>query len=192
MAIPDYQSVIVPLLRYAGDKEEHSIREATDSLADEFHLTEQERKELLPSGRQAIFRNRAGWARTYLKMARLIESTRRGRPTEESTDLPRALGFGLRHVSSARERSGAVGRTGLPKRLSAGGGRRSPYPANPKEAHRPRDRPPRLQPSHPTQSRRIEPAPPAGLRECAPGSHGKRRRGESNRALSPLDSHCPS
>jgi restriction system protein len=78
MAIPDYQSVIVPLLRYAGDKEEHSIREATDSLADEFHLTEQERKELLPSGRQAIFRNRVGWARTYLKMARLIESTRRG------------------------------------------------------------------------------------------------------------------
>jgi restriction system protein len=78
MAIPDYQSVIVPLLRYARDKEEHSIREATDSLADEFHLTEQERKELLPSGRQAIFRNRVGWARTYLKMARLIESTRRG------------------------------------------------------------------------------------------------------------------
>ena len=69
MPILDYQSVMLPLLRYAGDKEEHSIREATASLAAEFHLTEQERKELLPSGRQAIFRNRVGWARTYLKMA---------------------------------------------------------------------------------------------------------------------------
>src|SRR5512139_1817060 len=43
-------------------------------------------------------------------MARLIESTRRGRPREESTDLPRALGFGLRHGPSAHERSGAGGR----------------------------------------------------------------------------------
>ena len=76
--IPDYQSVMLPLLKYAGDKEEHHIRNAIERLADEFKLTEEERKELLPSGLQAIFNNRVGWANTYLKKAGLLESTRRG------------------------------------------------------------------------------------------------------------------
>ncbi|VUT25441.1 MAG: Restriction endonuclease [Candidatus Methanolliviera sp. GoM_oil] len=76
--IPDYQSVMLPLLNYAGDKEEHHIRDAIEGLADEFKLTEEERKELLPSGLQAIFNNRVGWANTYLKKAGLLESTRRG------------------------------------------------------------------------------------------------------------------
>ena len=76
--IPDYQSVMLPLLKYAGDKEEHHIRDAIEGLADEFKLTEEERKELLPSGLQAIFNNRVGWANTYLKKAGLLESTRRG------------------------------------------------------------------------------------------------------------------
>jgi restriction system protein len=76
--IPDYQSVMLPLLKYAGDKEEHHIRDAIERLADEFKLTEEERKELLPSGLQAIFNNRVGWANTYLKKAGLLESTRRG------------------------------------------------------------------------------------------------------------------
>lgn len=48
------------------------------SLAQKFNLTEQERRELLPSGRQEIFENRVGWARTYLKKAGLIEATKRG------------------------------------------------------------------------------------------------------------------
>ena len=76
--IPDYQSVMLPLLKYAGDKEEHHIRDAIERLADEFKLTEEERKELLPSGLQAIFNNRVGWAKTYLKKAGLLESPRRG------------------------------------------------------------------------------------------------------------------
>ncbi len=76
--IPDYQSVMLPLLKYAGDKEEHHIRDAIERLADEFKLTEEERKELLPSGLQAIFNNRVGWANTYLKKAGLLKSTRRG------------------------------------------------------------------------------------------------------------------
>ena len=65
MAIPDYQTVMLPLLKFAGDKKEHSLREATDSLADEFHFSEGERKELLPSGKQEVFNNRVAWARTY-------------------------------------------------------------------------------------------------------------------------------
>lgn len=78
MAIPDYQTIMLPLLKFAGDKEEHSLRQATDILSQEFRLTENERKELLPSGQQEVFHNRVGWARTYLKKAGLLDSTRRG------------------------------------------------------------------------------------------------------------------
>ena len=76
--IPDYQSIMLPLLKYMGDKKEHHIRDATEQLADEFNLAEDERKELLQSGQQTIFDNRVGWAKTYLKKAGLLESTRRG------------------------------------------------------------------------------------------------------------------
>jgi restriction system protein len=78
MAIPDYQSLMLPLLRFLGDKKEHSIRETQDALAREFSLSEGELRELLPSGKQPIFENRVGWARTYMKKAGLLESTRRG------------------------------------------------------------------------------------------------------------------
>jgi len=77
VAIPDYQTVMLPLLRYAGDGEEHSLRETIDALADEFALTPDERKALLPSGQQRVFANRVGWARTYLTKAGLLEKTRR-------------------------------------------------------------------------------------------------------------------
>ncbi len=78
MAIPDYQRVMLPLLRFAADKREHSTREAIEELAKHFGLTEDERKELLPSGGQATFDNRVGWARTYMRKAGLLESPRRG------------------------------------------------------------------------------------------------------------------
>ena len=78
MTVPDYQSIMLPLLRFANDQHEHALRETIDALGDKFSLTESERHELLPSGRQATFDNRVGWARTYLKKAGLLESTRRG------------------------------------------------------------------------------------------------------------------
>jgi len=78
MGVPDFQSVMLPLLRLVGDRQEHILREIIDALATEFRLTETDRKELLPSGRQATFNNRVGWARTYLHKAGLIESPRRG------------------------------------------------------------------------------------------------------------------
>lgn len=77
MSIPDYQSIMLPLLKFTSDKKEHSTREAIEYLANLFKLNEQERKELLPSGQQYVFDNRVGWARTYLKKAGLLESTRR-------------------------------------------------------------------------------------------------------------------
>ncbi len=78
VTIPDYQTVMLPLLSLAADGEEHRLRDAIEQLADYFNLTEDERKELLPSGSQATFDNRVGWARTYMKKAGLLESPRRG------------------------------------------------------------------------------------------------------------------
>jgi len=78
MGVPDFQSIMLPLLKFASDKKEHSSRESIEYLAQEFDLTEEDRKELLPSGTQAVFDNRVGWARTYLKKAGLLESKKRG------------------------------------------------------------------------------------------------------------------
>ncbi len=77
MGIPDFQSIMLPLLKFTADQQEHSLQEAIEELAQTFNLSEQERKELLPSGQQATFDNRVGWSRTYLKKAGLLESTRR-------------------------------------------------------------------------------------------------------------------
>ncbi|HET8656518.1 MAG TPA: restriction endonuclease [Longimicrobiaceae bacterium] len=77
MPIPDFQTVMLPLLQFSADGEEHSKRSALEALANAFSLTETERRELLPSGRQATFDNRVAWATTYLKKAGLLASTRR-------------------------------------------------------------------------------------------------------------------
>jgi len=78
MPIPDYQTLMLPLLRFAADGNDHTTREAVEVLATEFQLTPAERNELLASGQQAIFNNRVGWANSYLKKAGLLESPRRG------------------------------------------------------------------------------------------------------------------
>jgi len=69
---------MLPFLRLLGNRTEHSLRNAEDSLAEQFGLSPAEVAELLPSGQQRIFKNRIGWARTYLKKAGLLESPRRG------------------------------------------------------------------------------------------------------------------
>jgi len=79
MAVPDYQSLMLPLLRLAGDREVRSIDSAVEATAQEFGLTDEDRRELLPSGRQRRFDNRVAWAVTYLKKAGLLESAGRGR-----------------------------------------------------------------------------------------------------------------
>jgi restriction system protein len=78
MAIPDYQTLMLPVLKFASDDNEHTIHETVKFLADQFNLTNEERKELLPSGHQEVFFNRVGWARTYLKKAGLLEAPKRG------------------------------------------------------------------------------------------------------------------
>ena len=69
---------MLPLLRLLKDGKEHYLNEVVGSLADEFELSPEEREQLLSSGQQTVIRNRTGWARTYLKKAGLLESTRRG------------------------------------------------------------------------------------------------------------------
>jgi restriction system protein len=78
MAIPDYQTLMLPLLQAFADGKEHSYRAIIEKLALHFQLTEQDRQELLPSGRQPVFENRVSWAKTYLVKALLIAPVRRG------------------------------------------------------------------------------------------------------------------
>ena len=85
--IPDYQTLMLPLLKLVSDGQEHKYRDIIENLATEFEVTEAERKELLASGNQAIFDNRVGWAKTYLKKAGLLDSPRRA--TFVITDIGR-------------------------------------------------------------------------------------------------------
>jgi restriction system protein len=77
MAIPDFQILMLPLMRLA-EQGEQSVPQATDLLAAEFQLSETERAQLLPSGRQSTFSNRIHWALTHLVHAGLLERPRRG------------------------------------------------------------------------------------------------------------------
>jgi restriction system protein len=74
--IPDYQSIMLPMLRVVADGQEHKYRDLIDALATVFALSEDERREPLASG-QPIFDNRVGWAKTYLKKAGLLDNPKR-------------------------------------------------------------------------------------------------------------------
>jgi restriction system protein len=79
MAIPDFQSIVLPLLEVAADGQEHRVGEVVAALADRFKLTPEELAQLLPSGTQGIFSNRTQWATSCLRNAGLLETTGRGR-----------------------------------------------------------------------------------------------------------------
>ena len=78
MSIPDYQTLMLPLLKIAAERETR-IPDVEERVADEFGLTLEERNELLPSGRQKVLHNRMHWAKFYMSKAGLVESPRRGR-----------------------------------------------------------------------------------------------------------------
>lgn len=75
--IPDFQTIMLPMLEILGDQNEHTLQELIKQVSDKFNLTDEERNQLLETGNQAIINNRVGWARTYLKKANLIESPQR-------------------------------------------------------------------------------------------------------------------
>ncbi len=78
MAIPSYEEMMLPLLTFARDRKEHSLGEALNHIKEEFDLNIEDSSVKLKSGRQTVVENRAGWARTYLKKAGLLESPQRG------------------------------------------------------------------------------------------------------------------
>ncbi len=78
MAVPDYQSLMLPSLRGMADGAEHSVAELRDAVAKDLGLSQEDLLELLPSGKQTLFSNRQGWAVTYMAKAGLVARPRRG------------------------------------------------------------------------------------------------------------------
>lgn len=78
MGIPKYHQFMLPMLKVLKGKGSISMTLMKELMAKNFHLSEDQMKELLPSGNQSIFENRVGWARTYLKKAGLVDSPERG------------------------------------------------------------------------------------------------------------------
>jgi len=77
MAIPDYQTIMLPLLRFVADGKEHSLPEATDALRYHFKVSDNDMRETVSSG-APVFSSRVGWAKTYLKQAGLLDQPKRG------------------------------------------------------------------------------------------------------------------
>lgn len=89
MTVPDYQTLKLPILRFLGDGKEHTLKETVEAAAAAQGLSEEDLKELLPSGKQRIIDNRVSWALTYMTKARLIERPQRGkhRITQRGLDV---------------------------------------------------------------------------------------------------------
>lgn len=78
MAVPDFQSWFLPLLKRLAGGKDHGMSELYQVLADDMSLSPDDRAQLLKSGAQLVYENRIGWARTYLKKAGLVEAPSRG------------------------------------------------------------------------------------------------------------------
>jgi restriction system protein len=89
MAVPDYQTMMLPVLTLAGAGNDHSLTEVIEAITRQFDLSAEEVTERLPSGRQRTLYNRVGWARTYLVKAGLLTIT--GRGTFRITDRGREM-----------------------------------------------------------------------------------------------------
>jgi restriction system protein len=76
MPIPDFQTLMLPLLQLATDKE-WRISDAVERLAEDYKLSQEERTLLIPSGNQTTFSNRVAWAKSYLIKAGLLNPTKR-------------------------------------------------------------------------------------------------------------------
>ena len=89
MPIPDFQSLMLPLLKFCSDEQEHSTKDTIENLSKQFNLTEDELSQLLPSGTQYVFYNRVFWAKAHIKMAGLVENTKRAhfKITQSGLDL---------------------------------------------------------------------------------------------------------
>jgi restriction system protein len=89
VAVPDFQTLMLPVLRACGDGLEHATSELVGQMAELFGLSEEECRRLLPSGTQTVIANRTHWAISYMVRAGLLERVRRGvvRLTDRGRDL---------------------------------------------------------------------------------------------------------
>lgn len=77
MAVPKYDELMKPLLIAVSDGETYKMKDVTALLAEQLNLSSDDLAEMLPSGRQTVFKNRVGWAKNYLKKAGLLDSPAR-------------------------------------------------------------------------------------------------------------------
>lgn len=96
MAIPDYQTLMRPILECLADGREHTLRELVETLSDKFQLTLEERAAVIPSNQQTYISNRVSWARSHMRAAGLLENPRRG--------IARLTELGREHLKLAPER----------------------------------------------------------------------------------------
>jgi len=91
MPIPDYQAMMLPVMKFVIDGSEHTTKEVREKTAEMLQLSADELAERLPSGVQTTFENRVGWAMTYLKKSGLLTSPKRGiiQITERGRDVLR-------------------------------------------------------------------------------------------------------
>jgi restriction system protein len=78
MTIPDFQTIMLPLLQTIGDGKEWAMKDVTKAIEDQFKLSDEDRLAMLPSGYTRIIVNRVGWAKAHMKEAGLVEAVRRG------------------------------------------------------------------------------------------------------------------
>ncbi len=76
--IPNYEKIMLPLLKSISDGKVYKFSDMVEIMSDYFNLTEEEKSELLPSGKQCVIDNRVGWSKFYLTRAGLIRPERRG------------------------------------------------------------------------------------------------------------------
>lgn len=87
MPIPDYETLMLPVLEYLSDKELHKTREIIENIIERYEISDDEKKQLIPSRRAKLIDNRVGWALSYLRKAGLIESPQRGINSISTTGL---------------------------------------------------------------------------------------------------------
>jgi restriction system protein len=141
MSVPDYQALMLPLLKALEDGAEHAVRDVREQVARKLGLTEEDRALMLPSGKQPLYENRFGWAKTYLDKAGLLQTVRRGvyviteRGQQLLASKPKAINNdSLSQFSEFQEFM--LGRTGPKDKESEGGGKSEVVPSDitPQEA----------------------------------------------------------
>lgn len=107
MPVPDFQSMMLPFLQFASDRQEHELADVTRHLVDHFNLQRADIDDLLPTGKQTRLSNRVGWCRTHLKSAGLIEYVKRGvfriTPRGIDTLLQKPQSIDLKYLDQFKE-----------------------------------------------------------------------------------------